>query len=219
MHNPLVLTQLRCRGFPVTRESDHADVPATPNVLITAHGISDRERARLAAAGKHLIDTTCPLVRKAHDAARQLAAEGRHVIIIGQRGHVEVQGLAGDLDSCTIVAAPEEVTAYPSARLGMLCQTTTAQRDADAIRAAVARHNPCADIHFINTICRPTRDRQRALEDLLDEVDAMVVLGGRNSNNTRKLVERCAGVASPRSTSNPPTISNPPGSAVANASA
>ena len=192
VHNPLVLTQLHLRGFPITRESHRAQIPASPHVLITAHGISHRERNRLAAAGKHLIDTTCPLVRKAHDAAQALAAESRHILLIGKRGHVEVEGIAGDLDSCTILASPAEVTSYPYPRLGIVCQTTTAQRDADAIRTAIAQRNPRADIRFINTICQPTRDRQRAMEELLDQVDAVVVLGGRNSNNTRKLVERSA---------------------------
>ena len=75
----------------------------TDTVLITAHGISETERQRLESAGKTLIDTTCPLVMRAHDAAQRLQREGRHVLVIGRRGHVEVQGVIEDLLSYEVV--------------------------------------------------------------------------------------------------------------------
>ena len=76
VHNEVVLEDLAARGFRTVSESNREAIPDTPNVLITAHGVSDRERTRLAAAGKRLIDTTCPLVRRAHDAAIKLRDEG-----------------------------------------------------------------------------------------------------------------------------------------------
>src|SRR5262249_46350920 len=163
--------------------------PAT--VLITAHGISNRERARLENAGKTLLDTTCPLVARAHDAAQRLQREGYHVLVIGRRGHVEVQGIVEDLTDFHVIQNAEEVARYPSRRLGLMCQTTTPARLVQTIRDAVARHNPDAEIRFIDTVCHPTKDHQQALERLLDRVEAMVVVGGRNSNNTRELVARC----------------------------
>src|SRR5438128_828937 len=80
---------------------------------------------------------------------------------------------------------------YPRAKLGIMCQTTTPVRHADEIRAAIKAKNPHADIRFSDTICHPTKDHQQALERLMDEVEAMVVVGGANSNNTRQLVLRC----------------------------
>jgi 4-hydroxy-3-methylbut-2-enyl diphosphate reductase len=191
VHNEKVLDDLHDRGFRMVGEKQRHSLPVTDTVLITAHGISDRERRRLAAAGKQLIDTTCPLVTRAHQAAQKLQADGCHVLVIGKRGHVEVQGIIEDLASFDVIQLPDEVRSYPHAKIGIMCQTTTPVRHAQAIRAVVAQKNPHAEIHFADTICHPTKDHQKALERLLAEVEAMVVVGGKNSNNTRQLVLRC----------------------------
>jgi 4-hydroxy-3-methylbut-2-enyl diphosphate reductase len=191
VHNEQVLTRLSDRGFHMIKESQRRPLPLTDTVLVTAHGISNVERERLRHAGKQLIDSTCPLVERAHQAAQKLQAEGCHVLVIGKPGHVEVQGIVEDLRSCTIVQSAEQVRAYPHARLGIMCQTTTPVALAQQIRAAVAEKNPHAEVRFIDTICQPTKEHQRALERLLDQVEAVVVVGGRNSNNTRQLVLRC----------------------------
>jgi 4-hydroxy-3-methylbut-2-enyl diphosphate reductase len=191
VHNEAVASQLHARGFQVTRESERRPLPPTPLVLITAHGVSEAERRRLETAGKQLVDTTCPLVTRAHDAARQLQADGYHVLVIGKRGHVEVQGVIEDLHSFDVVESPEEVRRYPHTRLGIMCQTTATARLVEQVREAVAARNPHAEIRFIDTVCYPTKEHQRALERLLEQVEAMVVVGGRNSNNTRELVARC----------------------------
>jgi 4-hydroxy-3-methylbut-2-enyl diphosphate reductase len=191
VHNEAVLTDLQQRGFRMTGEAGRSQVPPTPLVLITAHGVSDTERRRLEAAGKQLVDTTCPLVARAHDAACQLQNDGYHVLVIGRRGHVEVQGVVGNLHSYDIIQGPEEVRRYPHAKLGIMCQTTATADNVKCIREAVAALNPHAEIRFIDTVCHPTKEHQKSLERLLDQVDAMVVVGGRNSNNTRELVARC----------------------------
>src|SRR5262249_37330119 len=81
VHNEAVLAQLGARGFRMAGEEDRGGVPSTPSVLITAHGVSDVERRRLESAGKELIDTTCPLVRRVHQAAKALEAEGFYVLV------------------------------------------------------------------------------------------------------------------------------------------
>lgn len=191
VHNEKVLDDLAERGFRMVGEKQRRALPMTSSVLITAHGISEKERARLTQAGKQLIDTTCPLVTRAHQAAQKLQQAGCHVLIIGKRGHVEVQGIIEDLHSFDVIAAPDEVRAYPHAKLGVMCQTTTPVRHAEEIRAAIKAKNAHAEIHFIDTICHPTKDHQKALERLMDEVETMIVVGGHNSNNTRQLVLRC----------------------------
>jgi 4-hydroxy-3-methylbut-2-enyl diphosphate reductase len=194
VHNETVLDQLHERGFQMIAENKRTqrrELPVTETVLITAHGISNVERQRLEGAGKKLIDTTCPLVVRAHDAAQKLQSEGCHVLVIGRPGHVEVEGIVEDLHSFNIIQSPEEVQRYPFRKLGIMCQTTTPARLVEAVRSAVARHNQGAEIRFIDTVCHPTKDHQKALERLLEEVEAMVVVGGRNSNNTRELVARC----------------------------
>ena len=191
VHNETVLAGLQARGFRMVEEQRRTELPATQTVLITAHGISNLERRRLEGAGKRLVDTTCPLVTRAHEAAQKLQREGRHIIVIGRRGHVEIQGIIEDLHSFDVVQASDEVKLYPANKLGIICQTTTPARLSLAIRLAVARRNPQADIRFIDTICHPTKDHQEAVERLLQVLEAMVVVGGKNSNNTRELVARC----------------------------
>jgi 4-hydroxy-3-methylbut-2-en-1-yl diphosphate reductase len=191
VHNEVVLDDLAERGFRMVDERDRSATPETPTVLITAHGVSDRERDRLSLAGKHLIDTTCPLVTRVHQAALKLHGEGCHVIVVGVQSHVEVRGIVGDLTRFDVVGSVEEVRTYASRRIGIVSQTTTPEALAVRVREAVAAKNPGAEIRFVDTICHPTKDHQRALERLLDQVGAVVVVGGTNSNNTRALARRC----------------------------
>jgi len=189
VHNEVVLTQLDASGFVMSEEQSRQAVPETPVVLITAHGVSDRERTRLAEAGKQLVDTTCPLVTRAHTAALNLQSQGYFVVVIGRRGHVEVQGIIGDLERFDVVSTEDEVGRFPADRIGIVCQTTTPARTVERIRAAIERENPDAEIRFVDTVCLPTKEHQRSMERLLDQVEAMVVVGGKNSNNTRELVQ------------------------------
>jgi 4-hydroxy-3-methylbut-2-enyl diphosphate reductase len=191
VHNEAVLQELDGRGFHQAGEVDRSPAAETPVVLVTAHGISDAERNRLAQAGKRLIDTTCPLVTRVHKAAQALQAEGFHVLVIGKRGHVEVRGIIEDLESVDVVQGPGEVRTYPHNRLGIICQTTAPERNVQATRQAIRALNPDAQVRFIDTVCHPTKDHQKAVEALIDQVDAMVVVGGRNSNNTKELVLTC----------------------------
>lgn len=192
VHNPLVQQRMQRRGFQQFGEGEHRDaIPDTPHVLITAHGISQRRAATLRDAGKTLLDTTCPLVKKAHAAAIGLRDQGYHVLLIGRPGHVEVQGITEDLYSYDVLPDSAAVKTYHHHKLGIICQTTTPSARALEIRAAVKRKNPHAEIKYIDTICQPTKDRQLAVEDLLNQVNTVVVVGGKNSNNTRQLVHRC----------------------------
>ena len=189
VHNPLVLAQLEERGFHQLAEADRHRLPSASTVLVTAHGVSNRERGRLTGLGKQLIDTTCPLVRRVHESAHQLAADGYHVLVIGRAGHVEVRGITEDLEHCDVVPTLDQVQTWPFDRLGVVCQTTTPPRHAQELVAAIRRSNPHADVRFINTVCQPTIDRQTAVEELCRRVDVLIVVGGANSNNTQQLVE------------------------------
>ena len=138
-------------------------------------------------AGKELIDTTCPLVRRVHDAAQQLHRDGCFVLVIGRPDHVEVQGIVGDLDRYLVVPDVAAVRRYDYRRLGVVCQSTTPPDEADRVVAAIRTANPGSIVRQVDTICRPTRERQDAARDLIDQVEAVVVVGGRHSNNTRQL--------------------------------
>ena len=193
VHNEAVSRELAGRGFALLEEAgrEAANV-STPRVMVTAHGVSDRQRAALLAAGKEVVDTTCPLVRKAHQAAVGLARAGFFVVVVGKRGHVEVEGLTGDLPAgrYAVVERVDQVACYNTSRIGLIAQTTGVEREVRAIVARVQEVHPRSEVRFVNTICMPTRERQRALERLLEQVDVLVVVGGRQSNNTRQLVSR-----------------------------
>lgn len=191
VHNEQVLARLAARGFRQLGEEGRLGAVATPRVLITAHGISHRERGELLRTGAELVDTTCPLVRRAHDAALALAREGYHVVVIGRAGHVEVRGLTGDLDSCTVISRLEEVQRWAYSKLGVICQTTFPQADAEALLRAIRTANPHAEVLLRDTICEPTKQRQKALLELIDAVDVVVVVGGSRSHNTQQLQETC----------------------------
>ncbi|HVT81402.1 MAG TPA: 4-hydroxy-3-methylbut-2-enyl diphosphate reductase [Phycisphaerae bacterium] len=193
VHNPIVQRELALRGFPQMGEKDRgAGAVRTRRVMITAHGISNRERTRLLERGLEVMDTTCPLVRKAHGAALGLARSGYFVVVIGKRGHVEVRGLTGDLPEggFDVVENVHGVRVFGADKIGVMAQTTTAEREAREIVQRIRELNVKAEVRFVNTICQPTRDRQTALERLLEQVNVLVVVGGRHSNNTRQLVSR-----------------------------
>ena len=172
-------------------ENQRHRLPATDRILVTAHGISDRERRRLEDAGRQLLDTTCPLVVRVHRAAQDLQAAGHHVIVIGRQGHVEVRGIVGDLCHFHVVDRVEAVQRYPYDRLGVVCQSTFMVAAATEIVAAIRALNPAAEVCFVDTICEPTKQRVWAVRELAQRVEVMVVVGGRNSNNTRQLVATC----------------------------
>src|SRR5262245_6982674 len=196
VHNPEVQRDLDRRGFHRSPEDARA-VPPTPVVLVTAHGISDRERRRLLVADKQLLDTTCPLVDKAHAAARALAAQGRRIVVLGKRDHVEVRGIVEDHEGALVVEREDDVADWGEPRLGVLCQTTLSEATAARLLGAIRARNPHAEVAFADTICSPTKARQQALADLLPRVDAVVVVGGRTSNNTQKLVAAAAAAGVP----------------------
>ncbi len=187
VHNETVLAEMAKRGFRQVDEHSREPVPETPEVLITAHGVSERERERLRQAGKKLVDTTCPLVTRAHKAALRLNRLGYFVVVVGRHGHVEVEGLVGDLDRFTVVNSPDEVRSWDQAHIGVINQTTTGPDLLETIHARIRALNPDRKIEFVDTICKPTRDRQVAIDELVDRVEAVVVVGGKNSNNTRQL--------------------------------
>jgi len=187
VHNEEVLTQLREKGLTQLEEGNRSAPSTKPWLVLTAHGVSDREKKELLDRGKGLIDTTCPLVRRVHETAKHLGQCGYFVVVVGRRDHVEVKGLVGDLRSFTVVGAPEEVRRWEADRIAVICQTTTPPALLEKVFEKISRKNFGKEIRFIDTICRPTRERQRAVEELLEEVEALVVVGGRNSNNTRQL--------------------------------
>jgi 4-hydroxy-3-methylbut-2-enyl diphosphate reductase len=192
VHNGAVVAELTRRGFRETAEDDRGAAITTREVLVTAHGISDVARRRLENAGHRLIDATCPLVMRAHQAAARLRAAGFFLVIIGRRDHVEVRGIVEDCDEAAVVESIDDVRGFDRPAIGVICQTTAVPGEAAALLDAIRRRNPGSEIRFIDTICAATRARQNATAAILPRVDLLVVVGGRRSHNTRRLVEIAA---------------------------
>ena len=187
VHNPVVRERLAQRGV---REGalDRESAP-TPQVMITAHGASDRKRAEWRGAGFGVADGTCPLVRHAHGQLGLLVSLGYAPVVIGKRGHVEVEGLTGDFPEACVVESEADISRLPQReRYGVISQTTQPLEKVQALVAALRRARPASEVRFSDTVCQPTKNRQNALRKLLAECDTMVVVGGRNSNNTVQLV-------------------------------
>ena len=187
VHNPVVTKELAHRGFQQQSESKRNIHPKTSDVLITAHGVSNRKREQLENLGYHVHDTTCPLVRRAHKAALHYHNKGYHVVVVGKKGHVEVEGLVGDLERFSIVSSLEELERYSEDRIAIVNQTTTRPDLLKKFHLLIQGLNPDKEVQLVDTTCQPTRDRQDAVLELIKKVEALVVVGGPNSNNTLQL--------------------------------
>ena len=194
VHNETVLAALRARGIAFAREA--SDV-RTATVMITAHGASRRRLESTRALGLRVLEATCPLVHVAHRALAALVRDGYHPVVIGQRAHVEVRGLTEDLADFDVVLDDEDVMALRGRpRIGLAAQTTQPVERVRRLVALVRRRFPASDVRFIDTVCRPTKERQQSAVALARACDVVVVIGGEHSNNTRELVNTCASYCS-----------------------
>lgn len=189
VHNPAVLEGLRDKGIAIAHDLGQV---RTPTVMVTAHGTSERVLAGTRARGLTVVEATCPLVRVAHRAVKALVRDGYHPVIIGHRAHVEVRGMTDDLEAFDVVLNEDDVaTLDPHPRMGVVAQTTQSIDRVRHLVALIRRRFDQSDVRFIDTICRPTKDRQNAARDLARHSDVVVVVGGADSNNTRELVVTC----------------------------
>ena len=190
VHNPIVRERLRAQGV-AEGSLDRPGAISGP-VMITAHGASDAKRAAWREDGFHIVDGTCPLVRHAHEQLKRLVAAGYFPVVIGKVGHVEVRGLTEDFPEARVVDLPSDILKLPGRdRYGVISQTTQPIDRVRALVAEIERLHPASEVRFVDTVCKPTKDRQSALRKLVDVAQVIVVVGGRESNNTRQLVETC----------------------------
>jgi len=189
VHNPTVLNALAARG--VVAVQDVSQVK-TGTVMVTAHGTSQRTLARTRALGLTVVEATCPLVHVAHRAVAALQRDGYHVVIVGQRDHVEVRGITGDLDRYDVVLTEEDVLALDEhPRIGIAAQTTQSVEKVRRIVALIRQRFPASDVRFLDTVCKPTKERQTSAVEMAQQADVVIVVGGAASNNTRELAKTC----------------------------
>ncbi len=193
IHNPQVVSRLAERGVEV---ADSLDEISEGIVIIRSHGVVPRIKQDAEAKGLPIIDATCPHVARAQKAAHDLAEAGYHVIAVGEAGHPEVEGMKAHAEivgtPCIVVADPEELPEHVEEPVGIVVQTTQSKEALDAVVGAL--HERGIEPQVKNTICFATRQRQEAAAELAEQVDALVVIGGRNSSNTTRLHDICKAV-------------------------
>ncbi len=187
IHNPEVVEKLRANGVHV---ADSEDDVQSGIVIIRSHGVDPQVLERLHEKGLMVVDATCPHVAKAQRAAAELHDAGGTVVVIGRAEHPEVKGLCGHAgEGAVVVANLEDLPVDLEEPVGVVVQTTeSVEKLASVVDAIRARGiEPVVK----NTVCFATRQRQESAAALADEVDAIVVIGGKNSSNTTHLYEIC----------------------------
>ncbi len=200
VHNTYVVNDLKAKGAIFIE--DLADVPPGATLVFSAHGVSQAVRREAAARGFSVFDATCPLVTKVHVEVAKLHKEGYDFIMIGHKGHPEVEGTMGQLNEGIYlvedVADVQTVQVAQATKLAVVTQTTLSVDDAAEILAAVKRRFPLVRQPKQQDICYATQNRQDAVKVLAPTVDVVIVVGSptsSNSNRLRELAQRLGTVA------------------------
>ena len=191
IHNPQEVKRLEeSRIF--AKES--IDEIGSGTVIIRSHGVKVEDLDAARKKGLNVVDATCPFVKKAQDLVSLLTQEGYFVVLVGEKDHPEVKGLVSyGRGKVMVAASAEELRGMPGvSRIGIVAQTTVPiERFEEVVRICL---NRAQELKIFNTICNATSIRQRESVELAAKVDCMIVVGGRNSANTRRLAELCASI-------------------------
>lgn len=204
IHNMVALEDLASKGLQILEENQLKNIDfinLDSVVVIRAHGVSPKVKASLAAKNAVIIDATCPRVTVSQNRVAEFSAKGYSVILAGDNGHAEVEGIRGfaigdfycvqNLSEAQMLVDELCVKSGDQRKFLLLCQTTFSPVEFEKISEFLKTHIPSLEI--INTICPATRQRQDALEKLCQAVDGVVVVGGKKSANTIRLYQKaCA---------------------------
>ena len=191
VHNTYVVDDLKSKGAIFIEDLD--DVPPGATLVFSAHGVSKAVQAEAQARGFHVFDATCPLVTKVHIEVAKLAREGYEFIMIGHKGHPEVEGTMGQLDhGIHLVEDVQDVARVlpgQTSKLAIVTQTTLSVDDAAEIKEAIRERFPMSREPKQQDICYATQNRQDAVKVLSRQVDVLVVVGSPTSSNSNRLAE------------------------------
>ena len=191
VHNTYVVNDLKVKGAIFIEALD--DVPAGATLVFSAHGVSRAVQLEAAARGFQIFDATCPLVTKVHVEVAKLHKEGFEFIMIGHKGHPEVEGTMGQLDSgihlVEDVSDVARVQPLQTEKLAVVTQTTLSVDDAAAIAAAIKARFPNVREPKQQDICYATQNRQDAVKLMSPQVDVVIVVGSPTSSNSNRLAE------------------------------
>jgi len=186
IHNPQVLEKLEKKGIRTLKEDTDL---SKSTVVIRAHGITPKRRQELEASGAEICDATCPRVKRVQSIIKENTKEGYSTIIVGDEGHAEVIGLLGYTNgNGYVISSPEEVSKLPDMEKICIVAQTTQDMNTFALIAGELKHR-YGNHKVFDTRCSSTSRRQEEVINLSEEVDAMIVVGGRGSANTNRLVQ------------------------------
>jgi len=194
IHNPQALEELRTRG--VIALAPGAPIPRS-TVIVRAHGVPPEEMTQIGEAAQRVVDATCPKVSMIQQRIAEHSARGFAVVIAGDADHPEVVGLLGHAQGLAfVVSSPEDVDRLPELdRVLLVAQSTQDEEVFVAIRERLLARFPHGEA--LSTICQSTHRRQSEVRELAGQVDALVVIGGKNSANTRRLAEISQALGTP----------------------
>jgi 4-hydroxy-3-methylbut-2-enyl diphosphate reductase len=194
VHNGRVVDDLKRQGAVFVEEV--SEIPDGAVAIFSAHGVSRAVEREAADRGLSVLDATCPLVRRVHLEGQRHARAGREVIVIGHRGHVEIEGTTGQIDGVVhVIENVAEALTVPVGdpeRIAYITQTTLSVDDTREIIAALKRRFPAIQGPDTKTICYATQNRQMAVRVIAQRADRIIVCGARNSSNTNRLREVAA---------------------------
>jgi 4-hydroxy-3-methylbut-2-en-1-yl diphosphate reductase len=191
VHNKFVVESLKAKGAVFIE--DLADVPPGSILIFSAHGVPQSVRREAEARGLTVFDATCPLVTKVHIEVSRMRAQGKEIIVIGHKGHPEVEGTMGQSDGgMYLVESPADVPTLQvqdEQNLAYVTQTTLSVDDASTLIAALKTRFPFISGPRKNDICYATQNRQDAVKMLAQQCDLVIVVGSPNSSNSNRLRE------------------------------
>jgi 4-hydroxy-3-methylbut-2-enyl diphosphate reductase len=191
VHNRYVVDDLKAKGAVFVEEL--AEVPAGATVIFSAHGVSRAVREEAEQRGLRVFDATCPLVTKVHLEVERHCKAGREIVMIGHKGHPEVEGTMGQahcgMHLVENVADVATIAPRDPAKLAYVTQTTLSMDDAAGIVAALRARFPVIAGPKKDDICYATQNRQDAVKELAARVDLVIVVGSKNSSNSNRLRE------------------------------
>lgn len=197
IHNEEVINDLAKKGVEIIESIEEASVKEKGTIVIRAHGVPESTRCELEKLGHKVIDATCPFVLKIHNIVKKAVSNNEFVVIIGDKNHPEVKGIMGSAgNDCIVVEDEEGILDFinnnknSKKKLCVVSQTTFNYNKFKYLVEILSK-NSYDNVGVLNTICNATEERQKEAEELAVKVDAMIVIGSRNSSNTQKLYDIC----------------------------
>jgi len=186
VHNEKVVNDLKNAGAKIVRSLD--DVPKESPILFRAHGTVPKLWDEAKEKKMNIIDATCPLVYEIHQEVKKLAKDGRRIIVVGDHGHDEVIAIANQIENAIVISSPKEALKLKKMKkAGVVSQSTQAIENVqDIINILMTK---VFDLHFVNTICFPTKRNHEQIKDMAKINDIMIIIGSFTSANSNRLTQ------------------------------